>query len=460
MVRLMDDMELSTYFKDTYLSKKDDLKIINVGYSKNDYSSIFNEANWEYDILDSCNDLDEINIFVRDINYWVEVADDSCDVVFSEDFFVNLEYFWLVMFQIERILKPNGYVCIIVPDAHSSIASSNLNVFTSESLKSLAESVNLEVCEIFEKNSKICLIAKKRNIAQQIFLDSIETNAFKNSCDTASEKLDSKLEELSRINHNLNNLISKVSLALSTGKVNDLYESKPDLERIKNFNLDLMQCVSEIKYDIFEFNSSKHVFCPICQSVHNIFSQFGNPSRLNAQCPSCNSLEKHRLIYLFLKETSRLLANDIKLLHFEPDSSLYDYFKSLDNVEYLSAGKSLSFTVDNVIDFENMEFPENNFDMIILDYETLKDYEDYSCILENLYNCVKFQDKDGVILIHFPLSNYESNEELDCFENQLVTSGFKVTKYAPEDIVDPDLMEIYGLISDIILICEKELDDI
>lgn len=455
----MDDMELSTYFKDTYLSKRDNLKIINVGYSKNDYSSIFNEANWEYAILDSCNDLDEVNIFVRDINYWVEVPDVSCDVVFSEDFFVNLEYFWLVMFQIERILKPNGCLCIIVPDAHSSIASSNLNVFTSESLKSLAESVNLEVCEIFEKNSKTCLIAKKKNIAQQIFLDSIETNAFKNSCDIASEKLDIKLENLSRINHDLNILISKVLFALSTGKgFNDLYKFKTNLEGIKNFNLDLMQCVSEIRYDIFEFNSSKHVFCPICQSVHNIFSPFGNPSRFNAQCPSCNSLEKHRLIYLFLEDSSRLLSNDIKLLHFEPDSSLYDYFKSLDNVEYISAGNNLSFTVDNVIDFENIEFPENNFDMIILDYATLNDYEDYSCILENLYNCVK--DKEGVILIHFPLSNYESNEELDGFENQLENSGFKVTRYAAEDIVDQDLMEIYGLISDIILICEKELEDI
>lgn len=434
MVFVMDDCDLLTYFKDAYLSKYDNLKIINVGYSKTDYSSVFNESNWSYNILDSRNEFDEVNILVNDINYWVELPDESCEVIFSKDFFINLKYFWLVMFQIERKLKPNGLLCIIVPNLHSNIISSSSNIFTTESLKSLADYVNLDVCEIFEKNSEICLIAQKRSIAKQILSDSHEANVFKNNCDLASEKIDLELNKLIKINRDLDN------------------SNNP---KIKEINLELIGLLTETKHILFEFDSSKHVFCPICQSVHNIFSPFGSPSRLNAQCPNCNSLEKQRLIFLFLTNKTKLLSNEVKLLHFEPEESLYNFFKTLDNVDYLSVGKNLSFTVDNAIDFENMDFPENNFDIILLDYEILKDHEEDLFVLKNLYDVVKPQDEGGFILIHLQLSDYKNTDEFNNFEKQLKYAGFKITKYSSEDIIDNELMDIYGIISDFILICEK-----
>jgi len=41
-----------------------------------------------------------------------------------------------------------------------------------------------------------------------------------------------------------------------------------------------------------------NVYCAICSSKFKIFAPFGLSKRENARCHSCNSLERHRLMYL------------------------------------------------------------------------------------------------------------------------------------------------------------------
>lgn len=44
-----------------------------------------------------------------------------------------------------------------------------------------------------------------------------------------------------------------------------------------------------------------NVFCPICESHFKYFASFGLSERKNARCHNCNSLERHRLLYLYMK---------------------------------------------------------------------------------------------------------------------------------------------------------------
>ena len=51
------------------------------------------------------------------------------------------------------------------------------------------------------------------------------------------------------------------------------------------------------------FYSGKSVSCPVCEHSYRIFLPYGRiNTRPNALCPNCLSLERHRLIYLYLKE--------------------------------------------------------------------------------------------------------------------------------------------------------------
>lgn len=58
-----------------------------------------------------------VNIVVSDIYNWFEVEDNSYDVIISGQLFEYLEFFWLIMSEIERVLKSRGFVCIIVPSS-------------------------------------------------------------------------------------------------------------------------------------------------------------------------------------------------------------------------------------------------------------------------------------------------------------------------------------------------------
>ena len=108
------------WFKETYLNDDEMLNILDVSSidstRKFNYKTIFKEENWKYSLLS--NQLNsKADIVVYDIYNWYEIEDNSYDVIISGQLFQHLEYFWLTMSEIERVLKPGGYVCIITPAA-------------------------------------------------------------------------------------------------------------------------------------------------------------------------------------------------------------------------------------------------------------------------------------------------------------------------------------------------------
>ena len=139
-----------SWFKNTYLSKNDKLEILDVGSldgkGNYNYSDIFDEENWNYTGLDfeAGNNVD---IVVADIYNWFEVENETYDVIISGQLFEHLEFFWLTMSQIERVLKPGGYVCIIAPSAGPKHGGNMENCyrFYEDGMKAMAKYVDLEV---------------------------------------------------------------------------------------------------------------------------------------------------------------------------------------------------------------------------------------------------------------------------------------------------------------------------
>ena len=56
-----------------------------------------------------------MDIVVQNPYHWAELADNGYDVVISGQAFEHIEFFWLTLAEITRVLKPEGYVCIIAP---------------------------------------------------------------------------------------------------------------------------------------------------------------------------------------------------------------------------------------------------------------------------------------------------------------------------------------------------------
>ena len=193
------------WFKKTYLSTSDKLDILDVGSLDGkggyNYSDIFDEEKWTYTGLDfqAGNNVD---IVVTDIYNWFEIEDNTYDVVISGQFFEHLEFFWLTMSQIERVLRPGGYVCIIVPSSGPKHGGDMPNCyrFYEDGLRALAKYVNLEVLHATVDDRKeanpwndACLVAHKAGS-----LPTEDTKELEDRINNLEGKLDSILDALSK----------------------------------------------------------------------------------------------------------------------------------------------------------------------------------------------------------------------------------------------------------------------
>ena len=69
---------------------------------------------WEYWGLD-VNGGDNVNIVVQDPYRWSELEDNSFDAVISSNAFEHIEFPWVTITEMARVLKPLGHMCIIAP---------------------------------------------------------------------------------------------------------------------------------------------------------------------------------------------------------------------------------------------------------------------------------------------------------------------------------------------------------
>ncbi len=193
------------WFKNTYLSTSSELNILDVGSLDRqgdfNYSDIFNVKNWTYTGLDVQGG-NNVDIVVSDIYNWFEIEDNTYDVIISGQFFEHLEFFWITMSEIERVLKPGGYVCIIAPSAGPKHGGNvpNCYRFHEDGLKAMAKYVDFEVIHTSVDERKeaspwndALLVARKLGSSQNK-----ETKELNNRIDNLEGKLDLILQSIQK----------------------------------------------------------------------------------------------------------------------------------------------------------------------------------------------------------------------------------------------------------------------
>jgi SAM-dependent methyltransferase len=110
-------------FIDKYLvpKKNDALLIMDIGsqevHVNGSYKPLFQDySNWTYRGVDMVAG-NNVDIVLNDIYDWSQIPANSVDVIISGQAFEHIEYFWLSMQEIARVLKPGGICCIIAPSS-------------------------------------------------------------------------------------------------------------------------------------------------------------------------------------------------------------------------------------------------------------------------------------------------------------------------------------------------------
>jgi predicted SAM-dependent methyltransferase len=210
-----------------------------------------------------------------------------------------------------------------------------------------------------------------------------------------------------------------------------------------------------------------NVECPVCNRSYSKFLSYGSSiaHRENVLCPGDLTLERHRLMWLYLKDHSDFFtSNKLNVLHIAPEQCFHQRFKQQENLNYLT-GDLVSPIADLHFDLHQIPLEDNRFDVIFCNH-VLEHVDDANQCMRELYRVMKPggwgimqvpQDFDRDIT--FEDSSITSEEERERYywqkdhvrlfgkdyPNWLENAGFKVVVFEKEKFYSSTQIERFRL---------------
>jgi SAM-dependent methyltransferase len=155
---------------------------------------------------------------------------------------------------------------------------------------------------------------------------------------------------------------------------------------------------------------------PIDEKSFRKFLPYGyGKQRKNALSPSTLSLERHRLMWLFLKNDTTFFTSKTKLkvLHIAPEQCFLDIFKKQQNLTYTTSDLE-SPIADVKADICDLPFKDNSFDVVFCNH-VLEHITDDKKAMQELFRVMK---KGGFGIFQIPQDmsrekTFEDNSIID-----------------------------------------------
>lgn len=127
---------------------------------------------------------------------------------------------------------------------------------------------------------------------------------------------------------------------------------------------------------------------PIDGKSFSTFLPYGyGTQRNNVLSPSTLSLERHRLLWLYLKNETNFFSEQLKVLHFAPEQAFYKRFKSIKNLEYTTTDLN-SPLADVKADICDLPFKSEAFDVVLCNH-VLEHIPNDTKAMQELYRVMK-----------------------------------------------------------------------
>ena len=197
--------------------------------------------------------------------------------------------------------------------------------------------------------------------------------------------------------------------------------------------------------------------------------------RENALAPGTLSLERHRLMWLYLKEETDFFTAPHKVLHVAPEQCFYGRFRKMKNLDYLTADLD-SPIADVKMDIHNIQYPDNTFDVVFCNHVLEHVTDDIQCMSE----LCRVLTPGGLAIMQVPLDptkevtdedpNLEDPEERKRrfgqydhvrlhgrdYPERLKKAGFKVTAVDYSKKLSPEMFDRYRLPEgEVLYVCTK-----
>ncbi|MDG1261361.1 MAG: methyltransferase domain-containing protein [Flavobacteriales bacterium] len=197
--------------------------------------------------------------------------------------------------------------------------------------------------------------------------------------------------------------------------------------------------------------------------------------RENALAPDSMSLERHRLIWLYLKEKTNFFTDDLRFLHMAPEYCFLRLFKKLKNIDYVT-GDLLSPWAEHHFDAHQIPFEDNSFDVVMANH-LLEHVEDDRQVMREFHRVMK-PGGWGIFQVPIDFNNPHTEEDKNVtdpaererlywqrdhvrlfgmdYGQRLRDAGFEVVEDRYVADLGKEMQERYALMSDEILyFCRK-----
>lgn len=134
--------------------------------------------------------------------------------------------------------------------------------------------------------------------------------------------------------------------------------------------------------------SGNTYFDPIDNKGFRSFLPYGYAvQRPNVLSPSTLSLERHRLLWLYLQRHTDFFEKPLKMLHIAPEQAFYKRFKKQKNLTYITADL-LSPLADVKADICHLPFENETFDVVFCNH-VLEHITDDTQAMKELFRVMK-----------------------------------------------------------------------
>lgn len=215
-------------------------------------------------------------------------------------------------------------------------------------------------------------------------------------------------------------------------------------------------------------------YCPVCERSYRKFLKAGVNPRPNARCPGCNSLERHRILWVALCDLwdKGTIKRNGEMLHIAPEACLAKRFKQ--KYDYLSIdldGQKAMMAMD----ITALIFEDESFDAIVCNH-VLEHVQNDRKAIKELYRVLK---SGGWASIQVPIKGDITREDFSVtnpkerlrlygqedhvryygcdFVDRLKGAGFDVMIIPKSNLLKPDEIErISVAIENEVILCLKK----
>jgi len=151
----------------------------------------------------------------------------------------------------------------------------------------------------------------------------------------------------------------------------------------------------------------KERYCPVCGNTSSRFKRFGTPAREDAECVYCHALERHRLLWFFLKKKTDLFNGQrIRMLHVAAEPCFQSRLKKELGSGYLTADLFNSAAMVKM-DVCNIQYADQSFDVIYCSH-VLEHVLDDKQAMREFFRVLK---NDGWAILLVPIGGEKTFED-------------------------------------------------